>query len=96
MGIAIWLASKQRQLFDIDMPVFIDQFYSDSSIRRVIENYYGELVSSGTVVAIEKLPAVEKYNLKQLAISLSLGKLDQDGKIQLCKCLQVMRHHKII
>lgn len=95
-GISIWLGGNHRQLFKTDMPIFMDSFCSDASIRAVIENYYNELVQTFEVVAIENMEQTAKYNLKQLGIMLSKGKLDTNGMVQLCKCLQVMRYHKII
>jgi len=95
-SMAIWLGANHKQLFKTDMPVFMDHFCKDGDTRGVIENYYNTLVTEEKVIAIEKLNAELKYNLKQLAIKLGDKKLDTVGMIQLCKCLQVMRYHQIL
>lgn len=94
--IAIWLGGKQVELFESNHPIYMDTFCSGEGIRRIICTYYNELVSKGNILPIEALEPDLKKELKELAKDIGNQRLNVDGLIQLCKCLQVLAYHKTI
>ena len=94
--IAIWLGARQVELFESNSPIYLDVFCSGEGIRKILRGYYNELVRDEKVIAIENLEPEYKKQLKETAIEMAKGRLNKEGCIELCKCLQVLSYHKTI
>lgn len=94
--IAIWLGARQVELFESNSPIYLDVFCSGEGIRKILTGYYNQLVQDGKVVAIENLEVEYKKQLKETAIEMAAGRLNTEGCVELCKCLQVLSYHKTI
>lgn len=94
--LAIWLGARQVDLFETNQPVYMDFFCAGEGVRKILTQYYDELVREEKVIPIEKLEPIHKKELKEAAIDIAAGRLDVPGMVQLCKCLQVLTYHKTL
>ena len=96
LEIAIWLGARQVELFESNSPIYLDAFCHGEGIRKILCDYYNDLVIEEKIIPIEKLEPEYKKELKATAMEIAAGRLDINGCVQLCKCLQVLSYHKII
>jgi hypothetical protein len=94
--IAIWLGARQVELFENNSPIYLSVFCKGEGIRKIICDYYNDLVIEEKIIPIEKLDLEFKKELKATALDMAAGRLDTNGCIQLCKCLHVLSYHKTI
>lgn len=94
--IAIWLGSMQIELFESNQVLYMDAYCNGAGIRDIMNGYYNRLVADKKIIAIENLDPEYKKELKSTAIEIADGRLNVDGMVQLCKCLQVLAYHKTI
>lgn len=94
--LAIWLGAMQVKLFESNQPVYMDVFCSGDGIRKILVDYYNTLVIDKKIIPIESLEPEFKKELKTTALEIAAGRLNTEGCVQLCKCLQVLSYHKTL
>ena len=92
--LSIWLGAMQVKLFESNQPVYMDVFCSGEGVRKILIGYYNSLVKEEKIIPIENLSVEYKTELYETAKEIAANRLDTNGCIQLCKCLQVLTYHK--
>ena len=94
--IVIWLGTQQVDLFENKSEEYISAFCHNKAMRKIMCDYYNILLVIKKIISIENTSPEYKKALKDDEKEFAKGRLDTDGRIQLCKCLHVLSYHKTI
>lgn len=83
------LGRQEVDMFEGNMSIYIDCYISSTAKKEIMEKYYLRLVSDKIIIKLEDCDVEYKKELWESAKEISAGRLNNNGCIELSKCLHI-------
>jgi hypothetical protein len=87
---AIFLGTRQIELYKSAPDVYIRAFKTGSGIRGIIRTYYNNMVRKGLIMPIDGKDEVYKQELRELCIEFADGAMDLEGVTNMAYLLHIL------